>query len=86
MSTLNESMQDFVDFMHKYSDPDSFFTLTEEQLAEAHQATQDSIIDELITEIDTAKLIQPVDKTFDVELDYDNLREWLRNYYVLEKK
>ena len=86
MSTLNESMQDFVNFMQKYSDPNSFFTLTDEQLAEAHQATQNSIINELITEIETAKLIQPVDKTFDVELDYENLREWLSNYYIVEKK
>lgn len=86
MSTLNESMQNFVDFMNKYSYPGSFFTLTDEQIAKAHQDIQDDLVEELIAEIESAKLIQPIDKTFEVELDYDNLREWLRLYYRLERK
>lgn len=53
---------------------------------EAEQDIQDDIVEELIAEIESAKLIQPIDKTFEVELDYDNLREWLRLYYRLERK
>jgi hypothetical protein len=53
---------------------------------QAYIDIQDDLVEQLIAEIESAKLIQPTDKTFDIQLDYDNLREWLRNYYILEKK
>ena len=75
----------FNDMFGKYLTPINE-TYTDELRDEAEQDIQDDIIDELMDEIVSAQLIQPVDRTFEVDLDLDSLREWLQLYYRLEKK
>lgn len=64
MSTLNESIQDFIGFMQKYSDPDEFFRLTDEQLTEAHEAIESDMVNELVS-----RLIEIVEKEATIEYD-----------------
>ena len=96
MSTLNESIQDFIGFMQKYSDPDEFFKVTDEQLTEAHEAVQDDMINDLVQAI-----IDTVERNIDVVYDENedgkftyaelspNLAEQLKDdiaEYILEKR
>ena len=97
MSTLNETMAEFIGFMQKYSDLDEFFKLSEEQLTEAHEAVQDDLIKDLINAIiDTIERNVTVEhdenedgKFTYVEIDTNNMREMLKDdiaEYILEKK
>lgn len=97
MSTLNESMADFIGFMQKYSDPDEFFKLSNnEQLTEAIEAVQDDLINDLIEAI-----IDTVERNITVEYDENedgkftyaelgpNLADQLKDdiaEYILEKR
>ena len=51
----------------------------------AYQDIQEDIIDDLIAEIEAHNLIT-TDSPLEVQLDLENLREWLLNYYTVEKK
>jgi molecular chaperone GrpE (heat shock protein) len=64
MSTLNEAMADFIGFMQKYSDPDEFFKLSDEQLTEAHKAVQEDLAKDLVKAI-----IDTVERNIDVVYD-----------------
>lgn len=96
MSTFNESIQDFIGFMQKYSDPDEFFKLTDEQLTEAREAVQDDMINDLVQAI-----IDTVEQNVTVEYDENedgkftyvelgpNLTDQLKDdiaEYILEKR
>lgn len=69
--TLNEAVNDFIQSM--------------DALTEAHEATNESIIDELIDEIEAHNLIK-TDSPLEVQLDLENLREWLKMYYTVGKQ
>ena len=75
----------FNDMFGKYLTPINE-TYTDDLRDAAEQDIQDDIIDELMDEIVSAQLIQALDRTFELELDLDNLREWLKDNYRLEKK
>ncbi len=94
---LNESIQDFIGFMQKYSDPDEFFKLTDEQLTEAREAVQDDMINDLVQAIiDTVE--QNVTVEYDenedgkftyANVDTPNIREMLKDdiaEYILERR
>lgn len=93
---LNESIQDFIGFMQKYSDPDEFFKLTDEQLTEAREAVQDDMINDLVQ-----ALIDTIERNVSVEYDENedgkftyvelgpNLTDQLKDdiaEYILEKR
>lgn len=51
----------------------------------AYQDIQEDIINDLIAEIEAHNLIT-TDSPLEVQLDLENLREWLQMYYTVEKK
>lgn len=51
----------------------------------AYQDIQEDIINDLIAEIEAHNLIT-TDSPLEVQLNLENLREWLLNYYTVEKK
>ena len=51
----------------------------------AYQDIQEDIIDDLIAEIEAHNLIT-TDSPLEVQLDLENLREWLQMYYTVDKK
>lgn len=54
-------------------------------LTEAMDDIQSDIVDELITEIETCGLIKH-NSPLEVQLELENLREWLKMYYRLERR
>lgn len=81
--TLNDSMSEFIKFMQKYNDADEFFKLPTQQ---SINDIQSDIVDELGEEIETANLITWEHDSDGDRPNYDNLLEWLKQYYILEKK
>lgn len=52
---------------------------------QAYEDINDSIIDELIDEIEAHNLIK-TDSPLEVQLDLENLRKWLKMYYTVGKQ
>lgn len=91
--TLNESMEDFIGFMNKYTSMDDIMPtdreridLVDDNITIAFNDINDSIIDDLMGEIETANLITWEHDSDGDRPNYDNLEEWLKMYYRLEKK
>ena len=72
-------MKNLVNSLSKYTG------LTADDLTQANEDIQSDIVDELMDEIQTANLIT-YNAPIEVQFDTDNLREWLKMYYILEKK
>lgn len=84
--TFNDAMNDFTDFMKKYSEPDSFFTVTDDDLTQAMEDIQSDILSELDDEIHNNNLIVWEHDSDGERMNTDNLMEWLSLYYRIEKK
>ena len=70
----------FKDMFDKYLTP-----ITELPL-QAYDDIQSDIVDELMDEIESAQLITWEHDSDGDRPNYDNLRDWLKDYYLLEKK
>ena len=74
-------MSEFIGFMQKYTDPNEFY----KEAAKAQEDINDSIVDDLIEEVETANLVT-CDCDLDCQPNTDNLKEWLSMYYELRRK
>lgn len=81
--TFNDAVQDFIQFMGEHTSFDDF---KDTALTEAMSDIQSDIVDELMDEIESAQLITWEHDSDGDRPNYDNLREWLKDYYLLEKK
>lgn len=70
----------FNDMFGKYLTP-----IYELDITDAEERLQEQFLDELREELETCNLITH-DSPLEVDLNYDNLIEWLGMYYRLEKK
>lgn len=75
-------MSDFIDFMNNYTDP---IQEASDDYTKAQEDIQESVIDQLMSEIDKGNLIT-CDCDLDCSPNTDNLKEWLSLYYELRDK
>jgi GTP-dependent phosphoenolpyruvate carboxykinase len=86
MKTLNESMDEFIGFMQKYTDPDEFFKVTEDSITLTMKDIQKQTLSQLDDEIHSNNLITWEHDSDGDRMNTDNLMEWLSLYYTVEKK
>lgn len=79
--------QTFNSMFGKYLTPvwETFTPMTDSERLQAEEDIQDDILHDLRSELESANLVT-YNAPIEVQLDYDNLIEWLRDYYRLEKK
>lgn len=77
-------MKQFIDYLGKYTNV-TYDDFVNDALQIDRDAINDDIIDDLITEIETAHLIK-TDSVVEPNIDLENLREWLKMYYKVDKK
>lgn len=76
-------MGDFMDFMKNYTDP---IQEASDDYLKAQDDINDSIIDDLMEEIEDGNLVTWEHDSDGDRPNYDNLREWLSLYYEVRHK
>lgn len=79
-------MEDTINFFAKYTGQTYESMVADMMTNEAHDDIQSDIVDELMDDIESAQLITWEHDSDGDRPNYENLREWLKDYYTLEKK